>query len=217
MTKIIFLTNNVLKFVFSKKRPFSQSTVASADRLSVNTLSKRLNKLEEKIKEISEDYEGLLKERESAKLHRLALVKRENDQPLSEEDQEAIEEIKGNYSAFFEEEVEESDPEMETSPEYKERKQVNQVMEYLASEIKSNKNEIEKLQDEHKKVKKILDTKKNISVAESSVAESSIAESSASSGEPSSRSGSTQVSQNTVDFVDNLPVDYNPFEDVGND
>ena len=79
------------------------------------------------------------------KVHRLALVKKENNQTLDQIQKKAISDIKENYFTYFDEALEESDPEVETSPEYKERKPLNQVVKYINEELKSNGDKIEKL------------------------------------------------------------------------
>ena len=50
------------------------------------------------------------------KLHRLTLVKKENNQTVDLEQENAISDIKENYFSYFDEPLEESDPGVETSP-----------------------------------------------------------------------------------------------------
>ena len=111
----------------------------------LDKLSKKLVDLRDERKSLHEERTNLKSHKDAANQHRLALVKKENNQEVNEEEEDAIKEVKENYSNFFDEEVEQSDPEVETSPEYKERKQVAEVIEYLSDELKSNAAATEKV------------------------------------------------------------------------
>lgn len=112
---------------------------------NLNQIKKKLDTIRKKREELQEEYEDLKSDKEMTRVHRLALVKKENNQTVDQEEENAISDIKENYSSYFDEPLSESDPEVETSPEYKERKQLNQVVEYINEELKSNRDEIEKL------------------------------------------------------------------------
>ena len=220
---------------------------------------KKLKSLKDKGVELKKDYDDLSVDKETAKAHRLALVKKENNQTLTEKDTDAITFTKDNYPDFFEEEVEQSDPEVETTSEYKERKQVAQILEYLNEEINSNKNELKKVMQEFKKIHNTMNEKiKNLnSMPESSSSaskqtelrgdsEKSKPESSSSlyketelrgdseKSKPESSSSinketklatkneessqtNVQLNQSTIDYIDSLPKQYNPMDDLGDD
>ena len=127
------------------KRKFSQKSICAMNRPENQSLRRIINSLVEKRDELIGEHKDLKEDKETAKAHRLALVKKENNQALSEEETEAISETKRNYPDFFVEEVDKSDSEEETTPEYKERKQVSQVIEYLSEELKTNNVEIKKV------------------------------------------------------------------------
>lgn len=106
---------------------------------------KKLDTLREKRKKLQQEPEDLKSDKEMTKVHRLALVKKENNQTVNQEEEKAISDIKKNSFLYFDKALSESDPEVETSPEYKERKPLNQVVEHINEKLKSNRDEIEKL------------------------------------------------------------------------
>lgn len=128
-----------------KKRFFSNNSTFSMNNPNLNPIKKKLETLSEKGKELQQEHEDLKSDKEMTKVHRLALVKKENNQTINQEEEDAISDIKENYLSYFDEALDESDPEVETSPEYKERKQLSQVVEYINEELKSNRDEMEKL------------------------------------------------------------------------
>ena len=131
-----------------QKRAFSINRPLNMEREELQRLSRKLVSLREKREKLKEEYTDLKLDKETANEHRLALVKKENQQAVTEEEENAIADIKESYPEFFDSDVEQSDPDEETSPEYKERKQVKQVIDYLSEELKSTKNEAAKIHKE---------------------------------------------------------------------
>lgn len=222
-----------LKATINKKRFFSYNSAVSMNNdPNLNQIKKKLDTIKEKGKQLQEESDDLKSDREMTKVHRLALVKKENNQTVNEEENNAISDIKENYFSYFDEPLSESDPEVETSPEYKERKQLNQVVEYINQELKNNRNEMEKLKIQWDKTKKIYKTLEGLSntksIAESSTSVNKASEPTSQS-EPSDKANelttqseqlnkqNAQINQNTSDYIDNLPKQYNPLDDLGDD
>ena len=135
---------------------------------------------------------------EVSRLHHLALVKRENNQTLNAREEEAMAITKIKYPTIFDTEVLESDPEVETSPEYKERKQVKDVIEHVREEITFNKNEINEIEE------KLAETDNKRKTLEEKLTNTKSKE-------------SAEINKTPSDYIDDLPSDYNPLDDLGND
>ncbi|RYE15580.1 MAG: hypothetical protein EOP34_02630 [Rickettsiales bacterium] len=140
--------------------------------------SKQLKQIK---KEISDELNDLKYDEEVSRLHHLALVKRENNQTLDAREEEAMAITRIKYPTIFDTEVLESDPEVETSPEYKERKQVKDVIEHVREVITFNQKESEKIEAE------LAETDNKRKTLEEKLK------------------------------MDDLPSDYNPFDDLGSD
>lgn len=231
-------------------RHFSYSHSYYMDNPEIKRLSKELETLKRKHEELKLNYQDLKLDKEVANQHRLGLVKKENNQTVSEEEQNARSDIRETYTEFFEDDVEVSDPEMETSAEYKERKQVNQIIEYLNEEIKSSTNAMTDMVKQWHDIKANIDqilastvsvagpsasgsvsasesspaitastsdlTKPIRSTAESSELSSKKRKLSSEEDTPDKRIN-TEKDKSTIDFIDNLPSEYNPFDDLGGD
>lgn len=113
----------------------------------LNILGKKLTTLRERYEELKRDHDDLAADKEQAKLHRVALVKKENNQVLSQRELDAISNTKDNYPEFFDD-SEESEPEFETTPEYKERVQVASIMEYLNEELSTSSSQLKEVAKE---------------------------------------------------------------------
>lgn len=136
IVKSTFYEKYIWKKYYSKTR-----TLCMDDR--IDQLKKRLNSSVRNIRNSQDELEHLKTDKEIAQLSRVALTKQENNQPITTEEQEALSEIKETFSTFFDEEMEESDPEMPTSPEYKDRKRVNDVVKYINEEIRAHKKQVQ--------------------------------------------------------------------------
>jgi len=122
-------------------RLFSTYSPFRTDRSQLEKINKELRYFLDKKEDLDDEFNAFKSDKETTKVHRLALVKKEYNQPVSELEENAISEIKANYSLFFEEQLEELDPEVETSPEYKERKQLADLAKYINDELATNRNE----------------------------------------------------------------------------
>jgi hypothetical protein len=122
-------------------RLFSSHSAFRTDKSQLEKINKELRYFLDKKEELDDEFNAFKSDKETTKLHRLALVKKEYNQPVSEKEENAISEIKANYSLFLEEQLEESDPEVETSPEYKERKQLADVAKLINEELATNRSE----------------------------------------------------------------------------
>ena len=187
------------------KRFFTQSCRLYMDNTDLENTKKILRKLENSSKElkqikkeISDELNELRYDEEVSRLHHLALVKRENNQTLNAREEEAMAITKIKYPTIFDTEVLESDPEVETSPEYKERKQVKDVIEHVREEITFNKNEINEIEE------KLAETDNKRKTLEEKLTNTKSKE-------------SAEINKTPSDYIDDLPSDYNPLDDLGND
>lgn len=209
-----------------QKRSFSTNKFYFMNNPGLDNLKKKLVHLREVREGLKQEHEQYQEEKKSAKKHLVGLAKKENNQTLTDEEQQAMDNIKETFPEFFDEEDSTSEIESEShSPEFHERKQVYKLLKYLNQEIGSNSEAMKKNYNEWKNVYKILSQKSNNqSTAESSSAsepkfkeitpenapESAIANAAESAAE-------STLNKNTSDYIDSLPKEYNPFDDLGDD
>mgnify|MGYP004507369549 CR=1 FL=1 len=208
-----------------QKRFFSQHIAFGTNSEDLDRLAKSLAYLRDKREKLKEEHDDLKSDKEVANVHRLALVKKENQQAVTEEEENAISDMKLHYTDFFDSDVEQSDSQEETSPEYKERKQVAGVINYINEELKSNSNQAKKIATQWNNIHKIMRERlsETGSMPESSSSANQVStqisqsEAQTSQNEESNKQINPQINQTTSDYIDNLPKQYNPFDDLGED
>lgn len=197
--------NIINKAVGLQKRSFSKTYCfyVSAEKMKkVNEILDKLDKSTDIKENLLVERDTLKEDKELANKCRLFLVRTENNTPVTAQEIIKMKQFKDNYPSFFDQPMEESDPEEETTPQYKERKQVAQVIEYINEELNTNKSEIEKTEEQIKDAtKRFHDVMVESSLPESQ-GESSNSRASAqtnfpmSQGESSNSGASTQTNQN---------------------
>lgn len=172
----------------------------------------------------------LADDRQTARLHNVALAKKENNQELNEDEEIAIRHIKTTYSSFFPSEGSGSDPEIGTSPEYEERKCVANVRNSLNQAIAAKKVELKTAKMEHNITLNAISSRIGVQLPakESDYPSTSVYSNTSSSmqqlpkpvnqnNDATGSVASSTSSQTPSDYIDSLPKEYNPFDDLGED
>ena len=171
----------------------------------LETLNNTKQSLNNKRKRLEEDTGDLRLEKALANRHRLALVKKENGQEVSQEEENAISDMKEAFPETFETEVSDSDSGANRTAEYIERKQVGKFLKKLRKDLDKNQEKCEIIYD------KLDDIEARIAASTNTNPESSASENNLNPGAEVSKL------QSPSDYIDSLPQEHNPFDDLGED
>lgn len=160
----------------------------------INVIDSSLVKIENKLEQLQKKGANLEVDIARTKSHRTTLANIENDEKATESETEIISVNKRIYPEYFEEE-EESDPGASNTREYKERKQAGRVLTDLKRKLGDNSKAAEELRSEANGLYGLK--RQRLSEIEGS--------------NPTSE----QINKNPGDFIDNLPTEHNPMDDIG--
>lgn len=160
----------------------------------INMIDSSLVKIENKLEQLQKKGANLEVDIARTKAHRTILANIENDEEATESETEIISANKRIYSEYFEEEAE-SDPGASNTREYKERKQAGQILTDSRKKLGNNLKATKRLRDEAEGLDRLK--RQRLSEIEGS--------------NPTKE----QVNQTPSDFIDNLPTEHNPMDDIG--
>lgn len=190
--------------------------------------------------DIQKENEYLKQDKHMAYLHNVGITKSEFGQEPTKEQIDSKNHIKENYTSFFEDDSDEEDNfPKDSSKESKEREQLSGLMSYLKDEIRANKAQLSEMAKQNPELFN-SDVLGNVSLKqehhlapEQESGKNRVLDTT-SEGEPSKKilledsidSSKTVTSEQDIkkepnksvhDYVENLPGDFNPFDDTGTD
>lgn len=181
-----------------QNRFFSQKNLFFMNRVKnnglINMIDSSLAEIEKKLKELQKKRVHLDVDIARTNAHRAILANIENDEEATESDQEIISANKRIYPKYFEKEAE-SDPEASNTSEYKERKQAGQVLTDLKRKRRDNCAATYGFKIQANGLYSLK--RQKLSEIEGS------------------NQTSQQINKTPGDFIDNLPTEHNPMDDIG--
>jgi len=195
------------------KRNFSTTTRLRTDKKDI--VAKTLELIEER--------ERLLEDKDMVYKHMVAITKEEFGNEPNEEQKKSVFHIKETYPEFFEQDSENEDTptnSLNQSVESKEREQLGHLKTYIKTELKANIDQHTKtVQDNPELFTEQGALKPEYLVDYNKTSDASHQETYSEKTNSENKPAATkeESSRSVNDFIDNLPNDYNPFDDIGSD